>query len=257
MLKFLKWVRVTFWATILVSLIAIVVGSSILKHHKFPTQRELQAIENISEGYPIVYQRAIKKSRKSAVRLLSTSVRFLGGTATSTGTYFTANEKYYVVTVDHGLYGPCFLLAVEHDESFYDCKEYIVRDSVHDYAIIEIAGPIDSLEPINIPEDLPSNYQWKQSYSILNRIVYTGYPNTIGPLTLKGDVVGYAEADYLYVFSHAYGGASGAGVFTIEGKYIGYVTAIDVGTSEYGVDILENIVLVAPAFKIDWSVVLN
>jgi hypothetical protein len=257
MLKFLKWVRGTFWATVFISLMILVGGTSILKHHKFPTQTELQAIDNISEEYSLVYQRAIKKSRKSAVRILSTSVRFLGGTATSTGTYFTANEKYYVITVDHGLNGPCVLLAIEYDESFYECKEYIVRDSVHDYAIIELVTPITSLEPIKIPEDLPKNYQWKKSYSILNRIVYTGYPNTIGPLTLKGDVVGYAEADYLYVFSHAYGGASGAGVFTIDGKYIGYVTAIDIGASEYGVDVLENIVLVAPAFKIDWSVVLN
>ncbi len=94
-------------------------------------------------------------------------------------------------------------------------------------------------------------------YTTLNNIVYTGYPNAIGPLTLRGDVVGYNDYEYFYVFSHAYGGASGSGVFTGNGKYIGHIVAIDVGTTELGVDILENIVIVVPAFNVDWSVVLN
>ena len=33
--------------------------------------------------------------------------------------------------------------------------------------------------------------------------------------------------------------------------------AIDVGENELGVTVLENIVIVTPAYKIDWSVVLN
>ena len=59
------------------------------------------------------------------------------------------------------------------------------------------------------------------------------------------------------MFSHAYGGASGSGVFSASGKYIGHVVAIDVGRTEFGVDVLENIVIVVPAFNIDWSLVLN
>jgi V8-like Glu-specific endopeptidase len=70
-------------------------------------------------------------------------------------------------------------------------------------------------------------------------------------------VVGYGHGETLYIFSHAYGGASGSGVFTENGKYIGYITAIDVGQTEWGIDVLENIVLVAPAFNVDWSAVLD
>ena len=70
-------------------------------------------------------------------------------------------------------------------------------------------------------------------------------------------MVGYASNEQIYIFSHAYGGASGSGVFTQSGKYIGYVTAIDVGATDWGVDILENIVLVAPAFNVDWDIVLD
>jgi hypothetical protein len=74
---------------------------------------------------------------------------------------------------------------------------------------------------------------------------------------LRGDVVGYLDSDYVYVFSYAYGGSSGAGVFTTKGKYIGFVTAIDVAPTYLGYQALENIVLVTPVFKVDWSVILN
>ena len=142
------------------------------------------------------------------------------------------------------------------DEEALRCKKYVVMDEDNDYAVMELEGEFSDRTPVNIPEDLPSSKEWKLSYSLLNRIVYTGYPNIIGPLTLRGDVVGYGD-EYLYVFSHAYGGASGSGVFTKEGKYIGYVVAIDVGSTELGVDVLENIVIVAPTFNVDWSVVSN
>ena len=52
-------------------------------------------------------------------------------------------------------------------------------------------------------------------------------------------------------------GSSGSGVFSTKGKYIGIVTAIDIGQTEFGVDILENVVLVTPVFKVDWSVILD
>ena len=125
------------------------------------------------------------------------------------------------------------------------------------FVAMELEGEITNRAPIRIPQDLPSGTQWKKSYSILNKIIYTGYPNDIGPLTLRGDVIGYNKDEYLYVFSHAYGGASGSGVFSKQGKYIGYVVAIDVGSTELGTDVLENIVIVAPALNIDWNLVLK
>ena len=70
-------------------------------------------------------------------------------------------------------------------------------------------------------------------------------------------MVGYTEYEQIYIFSHAYGGASGSGVFSPTGKYIGYVVAIDVGQTDFGLDVLENIVIVNPAFNIDWRKILN
>ena len=173
------------------------------------------------------------------------------------GTYFTANDKDYVITVHHGIQGPCWLITVIHNDEMYSCKEMLAIDEIDDYAIFEIEGPIEDAVPLQFPKDLPRGSQWKGSFSLLNKIVYTGYPNTIGPLTLRGDVVGYTEYEQIYIFSHAYGGASGSGVFSPAGKYIGYVVAIDVGQTDFGLDVLENIVIVNPAFNIDWRKILD
>jgi len=89
-------------------------------------------------------------------------------------------------------------------------------------------------------------------------VFYTGFPNSTGPLTFSGNIIGYMEGDYIYLESFGWGGSSGAGVFTANGKFIGYLLAVDVGeTEEYGVDVLEDIVIIVPAFKIDWTTILK
>jgi len=56
--------------------------------------------------------------------------------------------------------------------------------------------------------------------------------------------------------AYAWAGSSGSAVYTEDGYLIGYVLAVDVGGSEFGGDVLENILIVAPAYQIDWDVVL-
>lgn len=236
----------------------IVLGAlGAIKHNKMPAWKEIIETDNIARGDVEPGLEAINKSRRSAVLVRSTSLGFWGtNTSSMTGTYFIAKGKHYVITVHHGIHGPCWLITVSHNNQEYECKEYITKSEEDDYLIMEVAKPLVNRTPIRIPQDLPYGAQWKPSYSLLNKIIYTGYPNALGPLTLRGDVIGYGD-EYLYIFSHAYGGSSGSGVFTKEGKYIGYIVAIDVGATDLGVDILENVVIVAPAFNVDWSIVLN
>jgi hypothetical protein len=256
MLKFLKLVKVGFWVTLITLIAASFVAVSAIEYHTIPSWEDVITDDNVARLPADPSSIAIRKSRDSAVLVQSTSAGFWGGTSTMTGTYFVANSKPYVVTVHHGIHGPCGLIVVLHDDEGYSCKEYTLVDKENDYVIMEMETLLSNRTPVQIPADLPHGGEWKPSYSILNGIIYTGYPNTVGPLTLRGDVIGYGD-EYVYVFSHAYGGASGSGVFTHDGKYIGYVVAIDVGVTEWGPDVLENIVIVAPAFNVDWSIVLN
>jgi hypothetical protein len=254
---FLRRVKIVFWTLMIVCPLMMLGAASIIKYNKIPAWEEIIEIDNIATGDKEPGFAAINKSRLSAVLVRSIELGFWGtSSSTMTGTYFIAKGKHYVITAHHGIHGPCWLVTVSHDDQEYGCKKYITKSEEDDYVIMEIAEPLQNRTPIRIPRDLPYGAQWKPSYSLLNKIIYTGYPNSLGPLTLRGDVIGYGD-EYLYIFSHAYGGSSGSGVFTKEGKYIGYVVAIDVATTDFGVDILENIVIVAPAFNVDWSDILN
>ena len=256
MIRFLKWTRILFWWGLFTLILASAAAVGVYDFYRFPTMAEIQHFSNISDDYSRAYKKAAQKSRASAVMVMSGDL-FFRGFAMSSGTYFIANDTPYVITAAHGIFGSCFLTTISHDESLYDCDEIVAIDRETDYAIIRLKEKMANREPVNIPRDLPRGSQWKSSYSLLNKIIYTGYPNVIGPLTLKGDVIGYTYDDYIYVFSHAYGGSSGSGVLSADGKYIGLIMAISVGESEFGVDVLENIVIVTPAYKVDWSVVLN
>lgn len=65
--------------------------------------------------------------------------------------------------------------------------------------------------------------------------------------------MGYSPDDYIYVNSYAWSGSSGSGVFSQRGDYIGFVLAIDVGPGFNGPTILENVVLVVPAYRVNWG----
>ena len=257
MLRFLRWVRIGFWTAVASVLLTALLIAAVHQHRQIPSWQTISSSGNISANLGAPMHRSAQKSRTSAVQVRSSNLSFWSGTSTMSGTYFTANGKNYVITANHGILGPCWLLVVFYEDDMVSCEKIIERNEEADYAIIELQRALGEATPVRIPQDLPHGAEWKSSYSILNTIVYTGYPNTIGPLTLRGDVVGYGAGETLYIFSHAYGGASGSGVFTQDGKYIGYIVAIDVGQTDWGVDVLENIVLVGPAFNVDWSLVLN
>ena len=67
--------------------------------------------------------------------------------------------------------------------------------------------------------------------------------------------MGFNDNEDMFIHSYAWSGSSGSGVFNEDGKItLAISLAIDVGTGiEYGPEVLENIVIVVPLFKIDWD----
>lgn len=235
---------------IVLSLVMFAMYSSLISRVIVPATLS-QSDTNVSAYYSISFKKATKKSRQSAVQVVSLSP-LEGRLSIFSGTYFESAGSYFVITVMHGIMGECDSTKVIYQNEIHDCVKYITMDDAIDYAIIQV-DKIDSRLPIRIPRDLPKNREWKESYSLLNKLVYTGYPNTLGPLTISGDVAGFIGTDYLYMLSYAWQGSSGSGVFDENGKYIGYVVAIDIGKTEHGIQILQNVVLVVPAFNVDWT----
>ena len=225
--------------------------------NSIPAATEMRKITNVTQKQPVSHQRAIKKSRQSAVRILSWGDNS-GSVSVSTGTYFKYKGEYFILTVQHGLISAsCDTIQIEADGILKTCLEVLVRDSRTDYAIL-ISQEIPNRVPLNFPRDfVQSKRAWIDATSALNGLIYTGYPNTIGPVTLEGKVMGMSADEFIYLNSYAWAGSSGSGVFNFNGKLVGYIVAIDVGRTEYGFDVLENVILVTPHYQINWSKLLN
>ena len=161
--------------------------------------------------------------------------------------------KFYVITAGHGIVGDCeyFYVATSEDD-VYDCIKYIVVDKYIDYAIIEIEKVTDRI-PIELKKNIPKNNEWRQEIAVLSEVFYTGYPNSLGPLTFRGSVAGVSDENYIYLHSYAWPGSSGSGVFGRDGNMIGIIIALNVGLTGAGYDVLEDLVIVTPLFMIDWD----
>lgn len=223
---------------------------SSIENTKIDTSAEIRSRQNITRAHGEIRRKAIYKSRNSAVNIMSISPA--GGLSSSSGTYIRYNQRYYIMTVSHGIQGPCDLIRIIVGDIMYECLDLSMINRKQDYAVIEV-GRIPELSAVRLPRSLPRGDEWRRALSIHADIVYTGYPNSTGPLTIDGKIVGYGENDLLFLHSYAWPGSSGSGVFSGDGKLIGYIMAVNLGFTEYGIGVLEDIVIIAPVYKIDWE----
>ena len=223
-----------------------------LSKSAYQTKKTLSSTKNISRAYNVNSKRAINKSVSSAVRVMS--VDSAGeGISMASGTYFIHLGKHYVLTVSHAIVGSCEDTVIAHFENSASCVEFILIDERLDYAILEIE-PIEGREPLSIMNAI--NFKIRKMPKLLDKTYYTGYPNNIGPLTMTGTIAGFADSGHIFINSYAWTGSSGSGVFDQNGKLIGIIMALDVGSTQYGVDVLENLLIVVPANSIDWMAAL-
>ena len=232
--------------------ISLGIHISISESTRFPTQSELQSLNNISQDLNQKEAAVVERSRHSILHVLS-GYKNDDGFAKMSGTYVTYRDRFYVITAAHGIVGDCnqFFVATSAD-NVYECIQYIAINHRIDYAIIEIER-VDHRKALELAEITPSNREWKQEVSVLNETFYTGYPNGLGPLTFRGSIAGVSDDNYVYLHSYAWPGSSGSGVFSYDGNMIGIVIALNVGLTGAGYDVLEDLVIVTPLFMIDWD----
>jgi len=200
----------------------------------------------------------IKKSVDSAVRILSTNLFDNDGgvTSTSSGTYFTHDGLYYVITSAHSLIGECLTTIIVADDFMFHCVDYIMVDHHKDVAIVQIER-IFNRNPIKIDNVLYGENQIRYNTGIQEKTYYTGYPQGIGPLTFDGKIVSHTtQNETFFVNSYAWAGSSGSGVFNSNGMLIGIITAVSVANTEHGVDVMEDLIIVTSISLPDFRDVL-
>jgi S1-C subfamily serine protease len=225
---------------------------SVSENNKMPAYSEMSALDNISNDLSSVERRVVELSRHSILQVLTTSEK-RDGFSKMSGTYVTHGDRFYVITAAHGIHGECeYFFVATSNENVYDCIRYILIDQHVDYAIVEIEE-IPDRNPVKLSEVRPSNREWRQETAVLNETFYTGFPNGLGPLTLRGSVAGISDENYILLHSYAWPGSSGSGVFSYDGNLIGIIIALNVGFTGAGYDVLEDLVIVTPLFMIDWD----
>ena len=227
---------------------------SVKHQHSEPNISRIRAPENVAPTSQV--REGAIASRMSVVKVVSLATDEYELLASS-GTYVTLANRHFVLTTAHGINSDCDLikfLSPMGTGQYIDCKKVVVINEYVDYAIIEVEE-IPEARPINIATNVPDNRQWEESFAALNTLVYTGYPNNLGVVTIEGTVMGYFREDVVFMHSYGWAGASGSGVFDANGDLVGFVAAILIGESEYGPDVLEDVVLVVPLFNINWSII--
>lgn len=188
----------------------------------------------------------IKKSLNSSVRVLSSFGFFDQGdvTSSSSGTYLIYNNEHYIITTAHSLIGDCETTLVLADEILYNCIEIMLLDHQKDLGILKVEKIINR-KPIKIMDFLNTDNEVFQNTGVNESIIYTGYPQGLGPLTFEGKIVSHRiENGIFFGHSYAWAGSSGSGLFNSKGKLVGIISAVSVANTEYGVDVMEDLIII-------------
>lgn len=185
---------------------------------------------------------AVSLNRSEAkARAASVVVRDPVNGSYGSGTLFKIRGRNIVITAAHVVDGRRHMEIVGRaNESVMGRVIYV--DPNYDFAMITIPDMI-SVEPMK--------FRLYRGDVVGTDVAYTGHPARHELLTVRGRVAGIdRNSKMILMHSYAWMGASGSCVFTLDGKLIGVLVAVDVGRYD-GRQIVEDIVWLTPISEID------
>ena len=183
-----------------------------------------------------------KRTRQASVKVKSI---LLGGHGS--GTYMVAYGRRIVATAAHVVRNEStMLIEGRGDEAVIGKVVYV--DHTVDLAFL-VVPEMETRTAVRYKPQLRYN-----ETLVGTKLTYTGFPSHHDLLTIRGYV---AALEYNMIVANMFGwfGSSGSGVFDDQGRYVGCVSAIDMGRFGGGYRIpIEEIVWVAPITRIDQEV---
>ena len=187
--------------------------------------------------------RSERRTRNAAVKVSSSS-RY------GSGTYVEINGKHMVFTAAHVIRERTEMNIIGRNGEVV-AGRVIYMNKFNDFAVLSVPRMATRI-PVQISPTKKTNQDL-----VGTDIVYTGFPNSSDLVTINGRVAGIdPSTDRLVLHSYAWMGASGSGVFDMQGKFVGVLVAVSVG--RYAVpQIIEDIVLIVPVNILDMESVFN
>ena len=185
---------------------------------------------------------AVSLNRSEArVRAASVVVRDHISGGYGSGTLFKMKGKNVIITAAHVVDGRQYMQILGRaNESVMGKVIYV--DRRYDFAMITVPDMI-SVKPLKFKQ-----YKGKL---VGTEVAYTGHPAHHELLTVRGRIAGVDNpSKMILMHSYAWMGASGSCVFTLDGKLVGVLVAVDVGRYD-GRQIVEDIVWLTPISEID------
>ena len=208
--------------------------------HKIEVQNSLGAVLEIVDAANLSIVE--KRTRQASVKVKSI---LLGGHGS--GTYMIAYGRRIVATAAHVVRNESTMLIEGRGDEAVIGKVVFVDHAV-DLAFL-VVPEMETRTAVRYRPQLRYN-----ETLVGTNLTYTGFPSHHDLLTIRGYV---AALEYNMIVANMFGwfGSSGSGVFDDQGRYVGCVSAIDMGKFGGGYRVpIEEIVWVAPITRIDQEV---
>jgi len=183
-----------------------------------------------------LFNNASSMSRESSVKVVVLTKRSSVGHGS--GTYVAYRGKFYILTAYHVIHDMISAVAIDDKNSHFLEVGLIHKPS--DTALLQV-------------EEIPGKkaLRLKLPSAVLppvgSEVIYTGYPNLTGPLTVEGTVAGFANDGAIILQSYAWGGASGSAVLNKKGEILGVLSGIELGRDYRGIVVQNSsIVIINP-----------
>tara|TARA_R110001592_G_scaffold306592_1_gene579606 strand:+ start:343 stop:1098 length:756 start_codon:yes stop_codon:yes gene_type:complete len=181
------------------------------------------------------------RARNAAVKVVNVGDGF---SAQGSGTMFKVDGQFIVITAAHVVQDAESVIITTPEGLGYFGTPLMTNHEL-DYAVLlvpEIAGrtPL-RLRPLQ-----------EQQFRVGAHVTYTGFPNGHNLLSISGELSGTARGNHLIMHSYAWPGSSGSCVFDNQGRLVGVLRAVDVGTAILP-QIIEDIVWIVPAWRLNYD----
>jgi S1-C subfamily serine protease len=136
-----------------------------------------------------------------------------------TGAYVRYKDENLIITAAHVVEEALIILISSHGQVAE--ATVILLDKDRDLAILRVPT-LDNAKPIRL---VPTS---ARSLTIGEDLLYTGFPNRFGPLTIRGNIAAFYGTSVIIMQSYAWSGASGSLVLDRSGNVVGILTAIEI-----------------------------